>query len=310
MRLVTIGVAIVLGGLVGNACLIDLEHRIACGDGYVDLAAGEECDPEDEDSFKNACQDIRPAGIGACDPIECTIIDTIEQCAKCGDGILDFEAGEECEANAIPTPCPTSGPVSCTSECKIDFSACDKCGNGVVDPGEECDPGDPGGIAIARPCAGGGDVPPLKSPYQDTPYTSGSTARCLDDCTYDRAECGYCGNGKLEKAGILVSLQPPITSRPELCEGEDFDLDKLAEQYNCPSDARANVECASNCLEVIELAGPECCLPKGADCPADGDVERCCHEYANPEPGTQHCSNPFLPPGEEPPPDTGGSKCN
>lgn len=316
MRLVTIGVAIVLGGLVANACLIDLDHRKACGDGYVDLAAGEECDPEDEDSFEDACRDIRPAGVGACDPIECTIIDTIEQCAKCGDGILDFDAGEECEANAIPTPCPTEGPVSCTQDCKIDFSACDKCGNGDVDAGEECDPAAAGGIAIPRPCAGGDGLPALEAPPGSN-YTSGSVIRCLADCTFDRTDCGFCGNGTQDEPQptAISTLQVIQMSRAEKCDGTDFDDEARAAAFpECQDEdveAVGNVDCGDDCQEFIPRDGePSCCLPKGADCPADGTFPRCCHEYTQPDAEQGHCSNPFLPPGEEPPPEGGGSKCN
>ena len=81
MRAFAFALAVSVGVVVGNACLLDLDHQIACGDKYVDEAAGEECDPGDPDSFKNACADVRPAGSGACDPEDCTIIKTVEQCA-------------------------------------------------------------------------------------------------------------------------------------------------------------------------------------------------------------------------------------
>ena len=185
----------------------------------------------------------------------------------------------------------------------------------MVDPGEECDSGDDpgGGIAVPRPCAGTADglVEPLKSPYQDQPYSSGQALGCDENCKFDRTECGYCGNGKLEKDGALVSLpsQPTTMSRPEKCDGVNLDLDKLAEEYPCPMDSIGNAECSDNCLGFDPRdVGPACCLPKGADCPLEGDPETCCHEWAQPE-VEQHCSDPFQPPGEPPDPD-GGSKCN
>lgn len=85
--------------------------------------------------------------------------------ARCGDGILDYEAGEECEnirdadGNVIKVKgkkgteiiddlkCSNyatgaTGKVTCTPECKIDTMSCASqvCGNGNVDPGEQCDP--------------------------------------------------------------------------------------------------------------------------------------------------------------------------
>lgn len=48
----------------------------------------------------------------------------------CGDGRLDASRGEECEP---------PGSASCDLQCRFDFP----CGNGVIEPGEECD-GQPG----------------------------------------------------------------------------------------------------------------------------------------------------------------------
>src|SRR5262249_39842009 len=69
MRLLTIVAALAAGAIVGASCLIDVEHRIACGDGYVDPLAGEECDPQVPESFINACEHTNhPHGTAACDP--------------------------------------------------------------------------------------------------------------------------------------------------------------------------------------------------------------------------------------------------
>jgi hypothetical protein len=308
MRASAFAVAVSIGFAVGSACLLDLDHEVACGDDHVDPAAGEECEPELLDTYINACVGTsRPAGKAACDPVTCEIINDLVQCAKCGDSLLDIDAGEECDGEIIPQECWRGGVVKCTPDtCKADYSLCDKCGNGFVDmdEGEECDPEAGGGIAILTPCQD------LKSPYVDQPYSSGSTISCLDDCTFDRTECGYCKNGELEKEGLLVSLpsQPMTMSRPEKCDGVNFDLDELASAYPaCGGDAVANVACANNCLGFVEREGPECCLPKGAVCPADDAPERCCHEFSEPM-VEEHCSDPFAPPGVTPP--EGGSKCN
>ncbi|MBC8068831.1 MAG: hypothetical protein IAG13_10905 [Deltaproteobacteria bacterium] len=329
MRMATLAAAIATGAIVGSACLIDLDHRIACGDGYVDRAAGEECDPGDPDSFVNECRDtIRPDGTADCDPTTCEIINDRLQCAFCGDGRLDSDfiddamtvRLEECDGDKFAIPsCPSGGQLACTSDCRVDFSRCDLCGNGVLDEGEECDPNaDVGGIVSSRTCAG---ADPLQSPYLDLPFASGVAAICLDDCRYDRSGCSYCGNGAAEdsKQTALSPLQVITMTAPEACDGEyvrdaalvgDFAACFTDPDLDGKSNTTANAECAPGCHELVpRVDAPLCCLKTGEDCPAEGAAARCCHEYTDPE-AEQHCSDPFLPPGDDAPPEDGGSKCN
>lgn len=77
----------------------------SCGDRYIDVPGGEECDP--------------PNG-GQCLP-NCTRI-------TCGNGVL--EPGEECDFGAANS---STRPGAC-HDCKLP-----KCGDGIVDPGERCD---------------------------------------------------------------------------------------------------------------------------------------------------------------------------
>jgi hypothetical protein len=288
--------AIAAGCAVGNACLVDLEHTLACGDGYVDALAGEQCEPGDRQSYIDACVGTsRPFGDGACDPETCQIINTKLQCVFCGDGLIDAAAGEECDGSTVGVPCWGEGTPSC-KQCKIDFSTCDNCGNGVVDEGEECDDiGMDGGIVIPRPCAGTIELEPLRSPYMNLPYSSGSAVSCLPNCTYDRTSCGYCGNGNVDPP-LRVSIMDQAVSLAEVCDGDMFDKDLLAEEYPLCEDlgAQANVACEPNCLDYVERAGAACCLPKGSVCPADGDELRCCYEYAHPTADT-FCLPVILP---------------
>jgi len=60
---------VLLGAAVGlaAACAFPLDDEIACGDAYVDRAAGEECDPQDPArGYEQACVGTtRPRGLAA-----------------------------------------------------------------------------------------------------------------------------------------------------------------------------------------------------------------------------------------------------
>ncbi|MFH1426079.1 MAG: DUF4215 domain-containing protein, partial [Candidatus Kerfeldbacteria bacterium] len=153
-----------------------------CGDG--DLDPGEECDDgndDDDDGCSNECtipnscddtcttefgcaNDLVCAG-GSCRNNQCTTEgDCI--CPACGDGTVD--PGEECDdgnntdGDGCSAQCTI--PNSCDSTCTAEFGCanglvcsdgscrnsqcttegdciCPACGDGTVDPGEECDDG-------------------------------------------------------------------------------------------------------------------------------------------------------------------------
>jgi hypothetical protein len=278
-------IALGIGMAAGSACLVELEHVLACGDGYVDELAGEECDPNVPDSYKGACTN-RPYGRGGCDPDSCEIINSEQQCAHCGDGLIDPAAGEECDGSTVGVPCLGGGQPTCTLDCKISMESCDQCGDGEPDPGEECDPRTDGDdLVFARACAGNDDEDALPSPHTSKPYTSGTAVTCLDDCKFDRRSCGYCGDGKRDDPFPVSVSGDMLLSFPEVCDGDDIDPAVLASNPVCTQlGAQANVACNDDCLDATQrdLQTP-CCLGPNTPCPADGDALRCCFEYAHPE---------------------------
>ena len=286
MRLTGLSIALSLTWAAGAACTIELDRRIACGDGYVDRLAGEECDPLEPASFQNACRGTdKPQGAGGCDPVTCEIV--YDECARCGDGIID--SGEECDGDNLGGErCPIDQPgLRCTRECKLDYSACPKCGNGMRDDGEECDFNDGGGFVIPRQCAGTEDHPRLTSPIPHYPYTFGETTSCSAECRFDRRGCSYCGNG-IRDGALLIDDSPERYSLPELCDGEQFDDAALTAQFGSfcfqmDGDLRPNVGCGSACLSFVERPDdPPCCVKRGDRCPMPSDQFKCCYAYDHP----------------------------
>ena len=79
-------------------------------------------------------------------------------------------------------------------------------------------------------------------------------------------------------------------SLPEVCDGDIFDPERVAESRLGPfcesqgENLRPNLECDEDCLGFSEAKnGPACCLPTGEPCPSPSDQFRCCFEYADPE---------------------------
>jgi hypothetical protein len=203
-RALGVTIAGAIGALAGTyACTLDLDRRIACGDGYTDLEAGEACDPGDPASFENACLGTpRELGTAECDPMACTVVADAETCGRCGDGIVDAVRGEECEGDFGEELCAAGGAVPCVG-CLLRHDQCETCGNGVDDPGEECDPAG-GSFAVPISCV------ELAPRFPAKPYAGGTTSTCTPLCTHDRSGCTYCG---LRRRGQVRSGDPVAVSR-------------------------------------------------------------------------------------------------
>ncbi|MDY0003301.1 MAG: DUF4215 domain-containing protein, partial [Polyangia bacterium] len=111
-----------------------------CGDQII--AAGEGCDDGnllDGDGCSPSCQ-VESGWACSGEPSQCVSL--------CGNGTIDD--GEECDGDDLGgNDCTTlgagftSGELSCLAACRFDSTGCRlaSCGNGVLDPGEECDDG-------------------------------------------------------------------------------------------------------------------------------------------------------------------------
>ena len=290
------GAGALLGALLG--CTVGLPHRIACGDGYADAEAGEECDPQDPQSFARACEEREGlAGQARCDETTCQIVTSPELCAVCGDGAIS--PGEECDGDNLRNKkCPsghdqvTCDPISCT----FDLSECPRCGNGVLDPGEECDwnlAG--GGFTQTVACA---TLPPLGE-IDYKPYTRGDVpiTACSQSCLLSRKPCSFCGDGEVDPAHSDVGPSGvSIVRGAELCDGDAVDDEALSDFCrtickSSPDDApsslalRCGASCGAECrsftapeIEGNPLAEAGCCVRGGESC--DPAIP-CCYDLDN-----------------------------
>lgn len=144
-------------------------------------------DPEEAcDGLPSAqCEDLVAVGVTGsplCSPL-CLTHDT-STCdvagATCGNGTV--EAPEQCDLDASATSCVNlgfvGGTVACHPNCSFDTRACHRCGDGVINPGEQCD-----GTTLGP------------TTCESLNYAAGGTLGCNPDCSFDASACITCGNG-------------------------------------------------------------------------------------------------------------------
>jgi hypothetical protein len=256
-------VAAIGSSVIASACIVELPLEISCGDGYVDIEAGEECEPSLPDTFKDACEGaMGPGGKAVCDPATCRIE---SDCQPCGNGMID--EGEECDPNA------TDGMK--------DYVASRPCA----------------GANLGTP----DEIPPLLPPFPDKPYQDGTTARCTDRCEWSRVACSYCGDKNVD-VGIPVDLDGAVDARPEVCDRDNIPDEALADlprEYtdHCAMQSeatglelRANFSCGDDCSGLVpHVDDAPCCVPGGEPCPAPDSGFQCCYAFAHP--GETACAN-------------------
>jgi fibro-slime domain-containing protein len=156
---------------MANMCAPGCVAPVYCGDGIIQKNYGEQCDDgTNNQNTYNHCQTNCKLG------------------ARCGDGTIQAVDGEQCD-DGPNNGAPSSG---CGTDCKL------KCGNGVVDSGEQCDDGSgpTGNGSATSKCAtnckwkcGNGLLDPGEQ--CDDGKNDGSYGTCNPNCTF----APYCGDG-------------------------------------------------------------------------------------------------------------------
>ena len=196
--------------------------------------------------------------------------------AVCGDDIIS--GLEDCDGTNLGgetctslSPTFSGGTLACDVDCSFDTSGCmldPNCGNGTIDPGEECDGGDLGGAD----CVSAG--------------FPGGTLACETFCQLDDSGCWQCGNNVLDPSEACDgadlagedcdSLGLGFSGGTLACDGAcNFDTSGCTAPPTCPDgtcDATETcsscpADCGGCCGDAICDAGVgEDCVSCPADC--------------------------------------------
>lgn len=306
---------------------MQLDHDLSCGDGVVDVLAGEECDPGNDTNSPHltACLDKNLGGgkdgegMAGCSE-ECTIEASKNVCAFCGDGIAAGDEqcdgsdlrGEACKSGKGTLSCKPPGAEG--GGCVFNVVNCDPCGDGAFSSEvEECD--------FSSDCAQGEacDMVACNTILgpDNNPYVSGEVEHsdCTTECRYDRRKCDYCGDGYVNPAYPDFSLDNPgFIQTAEVCDNAKLNPDgepdaepgALAEYCDeiCTNgggstlELRCKFKCHDDCLGFDEQAweNPEaagCCVRGGEPCDVE-DGFPCCWELDYPEANPADACKPTI----------------
>ncbi len=204
--------------LLGSGCDARCEHVVICSEdncGNDEVDVGEECDI------------AISSGVGSC-PMHC---DDGDSCTK------DILEGSKCMAKCsnLPISFPADNDGCCPqgADSGSDNDCLASCGNGVVDSGEDCDPGILNGPGACNLNCDDGDA-------CTTDFTSGNACNLRCDHSQIPAnpveQDGCCPEGSHSKMDpdCLVACGPDMTSEcVDVCQGVECDDGEYCAHGEC-----------------------------------------------------------------------------
>ncbi|PMD57550.1 uncharacterized protein K444DRAFT_29930 [Hyaloscypha bicolor E] len=247
-----------LNGKPGSGCSADCKCLPVCGNGKVEK--GEECDA-------GPLNGVYGSGCSK----DCQL------CGYCGDGKIDDEAGEQCDNGYLLNGTPGN---PCSANCTL--NTCEyKCGNGIVEPGEQCDDGPNNGKKGDKcsskcewvDCSCGNGITEWPELCDDGDLNGSNSSYCTIDCKW-KEDCGNphpptCGDGIVQwpetcdmgwrngQPGSNCSTDcQPCDSSPPKCgdghkdPGEECDDGSLNGTPSSDCDATCHSKCSSTCPQT------------------------------------------------------------
>lgn len=233
-----------------------------CGNGVVE--ATEKCDdgPRNSAETPDVCR------------IDCTL-------PKCGDSVIDRQAGEECDDGRFNG----DQPNRCRTDCVLP-----RCGDAIIDSlsGETCDTGRGNSDTLANSCRSNCQSPRCGDGVQD------SHEDCDDGNRADSDGCSfYCELERRQTSSAAVTVLPTLRCGNGITEpGEECDTG--SNNANVPNNCRQNC-ILPRCGDRIQDTGEEC--DDGNNANGDGCTALCMRELVLSL--TNVCGNQIIDPGEE-----------